>query len=181
MDERGKLYDEWLVARSQAGDATALNELMRRWCPRLHRQARALTGREDAAWDVTQEAAMAIAGRLDRLDDPVAFPAWAFRILHRKAIRWIRNQQRQRRRDQTFQEQAARDHPPRHEDPREAALAEALAGLPPESRALMTLHYFEGLSLGEVAEVLGIPPGTVKSRLYYCRQHLRRHMEEIGL
>ena len=177
MDQREKLYDEWLVARSQAGDAGALDDLVRRWHPRLVRQARALTGDGDAAWDVAQEAWMAMVRGLDRLDDPVAFPAWAFRILHGKAIDWIRKQQRRRNRDRTFEELANAPPPVSHADGKDVALEAALAALPAESRALLGLFYFEELSVAEIAEVLGIPPGTVKSRLYHCRRQLRRHME----
>jgi len=177
MDQREKLYDEWLVARSQTGDAGALDELVRRWHPRLVRQARALTGDGEAAWDVAQEAWMAMVRGLDRLDDPVAFPAWAFRILHSKAIDWIRKQQRRRKRDQSFEEMANAPPSPSRADGKDIALEAALDSLSSECRALVGLYYFEQLSVAEIAEVLGISPGTVKSRLYHCRNQLRRHME----
>lgn len=178
MDQREKLYDEWLVARSQAGDAGALDELVRRWHPRLVRQAVALTGDGEAARDVAQEAWMAMVRGLDRLDDPVAFPAWAFRILHRKAIDWVRKRQRRRKRDHSFEEMANAPPPPARADGKDAALEAALQSLSPEHRAMVSLFYYEQLSVAEIAEVLGISPGTVKSRLYHCRQQLRRHMEE---
>lgn len=177
MDQREKLYDEWLVARSQTGDAGALDELVRRWHPRLVRQARALTGDGEAARDVVQEAWMALVRGLDRLDDPVAFPAWAFRILHSKAIDWIRKQQRRRKRDQSFEEMANAPPPPSRADGKDVALVAALKTLTPEQRALVNLYYFEQLNVAEIAEVLGISPGTVKSRLYHCRQQLRRRLE----
>lgn len=178
MDQREKVYDEWLVARSQAGDAGALDELVRRWHPRLVRHARTLTGDREAASDVAQEAWMAMVRGLDRLDDPVAFPAWAFRIVHSKAIDWVRKQQRRRSRDQTLEELANAPPPTPRADGKDVALEAALDALAPDSRALLGLFYFEELSLAEIADVLGIPPGTVKSRLYHCRQHLRRLMED---
>jgi RNA polymerase sigma-70 factor (ECF subfamily) len=178
MDQRDKLYDEWLVAASQAGDAGALDELVRRWHPRLVRQACALTGDGEAARDVAQESWMAMVRGLDRLDDPVAFPAWAFRVLHGKAIDWIRKQQRRRKRDRTFEELANAPPPSSRADGKDVALEAALETLPPERRALVGLFYYEQLSVAEIADVLGISPGTVKSRLYHCRHQLRRHMEE---
>jgi RNA polymerase sigma-70 factor (ECF subfamily) len=114
---------------------------------------------------------------LDRLDDPVAFPAWAFRILHSKSIDWIRKQQRRRKRDQLFEEMANAPPPPSRADGRDIALEAALDSLSSECRALVGLYYFEQLSVAEIAEVLGKSPGTVKSRLYHCRNQLRRHME----
>ncbi len=178
MNQRDKLYDEWLVAASQAGDAGALDELVRRWHPRLVRQACALTGDGEVARDVAQDAWMAMVRNLGHLDDPVAFPAWAFRILHGKAIDWIRKQQRRRRRDHAFEELANAPPSPPRADGKDVALEAALEILSPEQRALVNLYYFEQLSVAEIAEVLGISPGTVKSRLYHCRQQLRRRLEE---
>ncbi len=178
MDQREKLYDEWLVARSQAGDAGALDELVRRWHPRLVRQAVALTNDGEAARDVAQEAWIAMVRGLGRLDDPVAFPAWAFRVLHRKAIDWVRKRQRRRKRDRSFEEMANAPPPPSRADGKDVALETALQSLSAEQRAMVGLFYYEQLSVAEIADVLGISPGTVKSRLYHCRQQLRRHMEE---
>jgi len=59
-----------------------------------------------------------------------------------------------------------------------ADLREALAGLPGCDRAILSLRYEDNFSTAEIAEILGIPPGTVKSRLHHARQRLRRFLEE---
>ncbi len=166
------------MVRSQGGDASALDELVRRWTPRLLRHVRLLT-HEDAAWDVTQEIWLAIVKKLADLDEPGAFPAWAFRIAHGKSVDWVRKQQRRRRLDEHLEAQSDTPDSTPLEDPRGEALAQALKMLPTEGRALISLYYFEGLTIGEIAEALGIPVGTVKSRLHHCRIQLRRTMEEM--
>jgi RNA polymerase sigma-70 factor (ECF subfamily) len=59
-----------------------------------------------------------------------------------------------------------------------ADLREALADLPGRDRAILSFRYEDNFSTAEIAEILGIPPGTVKSRLHYARQRLRRFLEE---
>lgn len=75
------VYDELLVLRCQEGDQDALDELVARWQRRLFDHARRLTQQTDAAWDVVQEAWMAIVRGIGRLQDPASFRPWAYRIV----------------------------------------------------------------------------------------------------
>ena len=167
-----EVVDELLVMRCQDGDAEALDMLVRRWQKRLWRHAFRLTGRRDAAWDAVQEAWLAIVRGIGRLSDPACFRRWAYRIVTHKAIDWVRRRRRRRA------EADAADP-----DPVAPAAADAdaatdmrtvLASLPTEQRALVSLRYLEELSLIEIAEILDIPAGTVKSRLHDARAALRR-------
>jgi len=177
-DRRDPLHDELLVLRSQRGDAQAFDELVGRWQDRLWRHARRVVGEEEAAWDVVQEAWVSVVKGLTRLDSPALFPAWAYRIVSHKAIDWIRRRQTRRameRRALDEAERASREGPP---DDREAvALREALGRLEADQRAILSLKYDEGFDIGEIAAILGIPAGTVKSRLHYAREALRRVLE----
>lgn len=80
MNQNERINDELLVIRAQEGAVEALSELIQRWQDRLWRLAWRLTDDEQAAWDVLQEAWIVISRRIRRLDDPAAFPAWAYRI-----------------------------------------------------------------------------------------------------
>jgi RNA polymerase sigma-70 factor (ECF subfamily) len=132
--------------------------------------------RDDAAaWDVLQEAWMGVLRGLRRLHDPAAFPGWAYRIVTFKCADFTRRHRRHKR-------AAARQAPPASdpdtgEDADVNALRAALGELSMEQRAILSLHYLEGLKVERVAEVLGVPAGTVKSRLHHARAALKERLE----
>jgi RNA polymerase sigma factor (sigma-70 family) len=177
MDQtRERTIDELLVTRCQEGDRECFNLLIRRWQRRLWRYASGLTGSDDAAWEVTQETWMAILRQIRKLSDPAWFGAWAYRIVRNKCADYCCRANRQRHlADSLAERQKANGHSPQ-EGP-SAAVAEALRRLPPDRQELLTLKYREDLNIIEIAVVLGIPAGTVKSRLYHAREQVRRILE----
>lgn len=179
MSPQERINDELLVLRCQEGDSAAFDLLVGRWQERLWRHAWRLTGDEDAAWDVLQEAWIGISRGLGRLDDAAAFPAWAYRIVSHKCRDWIRREQRRRRTVEDYSDQvqqAGQQASGAHEQ--SANLKKALARLPGRDRAILCLRYEEGFDTAEIADVLHIPAGTVKSRLHYARRRLRKYLEE---
>ncbi len=181
MNQNERINDELLVIRAQEGVAEALSDLVSRWQDRLWRLAWRLTDDEQAAWDVLQEAWIVISRRIGRLGDPSAFPAWAYRITSNKSRDWIRRRQRMRRADEAYGERwREADGGENHAERQYADLREALADLAGRDRAILSLRYEDGFSTAEIGEILGIPAGTVKSRLHYARQRLRRFFEEDG-
>ena len=92
-----QLVDQLLVMRCQEGDSQALEEIVSRWQRRLWFHAYRLSGSQEAAWDIVQEAWLGILRGLKRLDDPAKFRAWAFRIVTHKAVNWVQSQQSARR------------------------------------------------------------------------------------
>ncbi len=179
MDQNERINDELLVIRAQEGAAEALAELVQRWQDRLWRLAWRLTDDEQAAWDVLQDAWIVISRRIGRLADPAAFPAWAYRITSNKSRDWIRRRQRIRRADEAYgrrwREAEDGENPTQRQH---AELRDALADLSGRDRAILSLRYEDDFSTAEIAEILGIPSGTVKSRLYHARQRLRQFLEE---
>jgi len=166
-----QLVDEALVLACQQGRADAMDQLVRRWQGRLCAHARSLIGREDAAREVLQNAWLGIIRGIRKLNDPERFRAWAYRIVTHKAADWIKHHQRSRR----FAEELVAEPPaPETDTPRAADIREALNQLPTGCRAILTLRYLESFSVSEIAEALGIPPGTVKSRLYHARENLKQ-------
>lgn len=170
--------DELLVIRCRHGDARALDELLGRWQERLWHYAWRQTKDEAAAWDILQETFLAIARDIGKLELSAAFGAWAYRIASHKARDWMRQGERRRRREHDFAEswqiENASAAPAWSDLDR---LKEALEGLSPNERSLLTLRYEDDLDLGEIAQVLGVPVGTVKSRLHHTRERLRNVME----
>ncbi len=167
-----QLVDELLVMECQDGSVKALELLVSRWQKRLWQYAYRLTGSTEAAWEVTQESWLGVVRGISRLNDPARFQPWIYRIVTRKADDWIARRAKARRR----QAEAMPEEPesgPSHE--REVAddLQNVMNRLPEPSRIVLTLYYLEGLPVAEIARVLGIPVGTVKSRLHAARSELK--------
>ena len=175
------IEDELLVLRCQAGDGEALRALVTRWQPRLGRVARHLTGDREAAGDVLQDAWLAIVRGIRRLDDPARFRTWAFRIVTNRCTDWVRRRVVRRK----FASDARNAGAPMSGDdsgesdsaPEIAQLRDALTKLPEEQRTAVALHYLDGMGIAEIARVLDVPAGTVKSRLFHARERLRIAME----
>jgi RNA polymerase sigma factor (sigma-70 family) len=174
------IYDEWLVLRAQSDDAAALKELFDRWQPRLMRLARRLTDTIDGAADVTQLAWVAIIGGLSRLSDPACFRRWAYRIVTNKAADFVRARQQDRVRMKSLSAESC----PRQTGETNSVeqddiflLYEAIGQLSMEHRSILLLFYIEELPLTEIAEIVNVPLGTVKSRLHYAKSKLLLKLE----
>lgn len=169
----GRIFDELLLVSARRGDRRAAERLAVRWQPRLLRTARRLLGNEEEARDAVQEAWIAICRGWLSLKDPARFPPWAFTILRRKCADRIRSNQRGRA--QHALEGDAQQVPGAPEDA--AAIRQALGHLGPEHRLAIVLFLGEGLTLAEIADVTGVPVGTVKSRIFHARRQMRAALE----
>ncbi len=175
------IQDELLVIQCREGNDEALETLIARWQPRLGRFAWRFTGEREAARDVVQDAWLAIVRGIRRLDDPARFRAWAYRIVSNKCADWIRRRgvRRSATRDMG---NAAGPSSVEYVNVTEsngetARLREALKELPDQQRAILSLHYLDGMGLAEIAEAIDVPVGTVKSRLYHARNRLKETLE----
>ncbi len=179
MGQRQPVADELLVLRCQEGDPAAFEELVSRWQERLWRHAWRLMGREDMAWDVLQETWIAVSRGLRRLEDAAAFPRWAYQIVSHKCRDRIRQERRRRKLSAAYWERLAQaDSDAAATSPQDVDLGEALRQLSGPDRAILALRYEEGFDTAGIAAILGVPEGTVKSRLYYARKRLRAMLEE---
>ena len=178
MDQRERIENELLVLRCQEGDVAAFEQLVNRWQERLWRHAWRLTGEESAAWDALQEAWIGISRGLYRLAEPAAFSAWAYQIVGHKCRDWLRRHRRQRQLDELYSEEVHESYGPEQEPEQYADLREALARLLGPDRAIIALHYEDGFGTAEIAAILGVPEGTVKSRLFHARKRLRIFLEK---
>ena len=154
--------DAVLVRAAQAGSAEAVAELFRRHWPRAHRAAYLVVHDAAAAEDIAQEAFVAAVGALHRFDRRRPFAPWLHRIAVNPAIDFARA--RETRREAAGVALPDRGAPDVADAPGGEVVA-ALAALPADQRAVIVLRHLLGFTPGEVAAALGLPRGTVNSRL----------------
>ena len=163
-----------MVLRSQADDREALGSLLQSVQAALFRYIAHLVG-PDAADDVLQDVFLEICRHIRALHEPEFFRAWAYRIATRASFSCI---QRRRLWLTRHDEEVELDALPAGGEADKALLAHEIQPLlewaSPASRAILALHYLEGLTIHEVAAVLQLSEGTVKSRLAYGLNSLRR-------
>lgn len=167
--------DTDLVAAGRNGDRDALDALLRRHQPRLYAVCRRLTGNHHDAGDACQEALMAIVRGLGSFDGRSAFSTWAYRVTTNTCLDELRRQRR--RPEPRNPEETGRDTPSATIGPDEHVAVRldidaALATLAPEFRAAVVLRDLCALSYEEITETLGIPAGTVRSRIARGRASL---------
>jgi RNA polymerase sigma-70 factor (ECF subfamily) len=179
--EHQRREDAWLVLHAQAGDRAALEVLLERAYTLLQPYARIMIDDEDLRGDVLQEILVLVFRKLASLREPRAFRVWVRRIASREIFRTLR---RVRHHEQT-REELSPDMAAEPDDPLAFAgvmecLPSLLERVSPASRAVIALHYLEGLTLDEVGAVLALPIGTVKSRLAYGLTLLRPLLQADG-
>lgn len=164
-----------LVARAKGGEEAAFAELARQSVDRLFSIAFRILRDVDAANDAAQEALVKIWQQLPRLREVERFEAWSYRILVNACYAEARKLRRAPPPGLT---------PPLvgDEDPIAAVadrdeLERAFDRLPAEQRAALVLQHYADLSLAEIAEIMGTPIGTVRSRLHYARDAMRAALE----
>lgn len=174
-----QILTEWLVLSAQGGNAEALDQLLRIWYPKLLRYASHQVQNSEAAKDVVQEALMTVAKRIAKLDDPAAFPKWTYQILQRRGVDYLRKEIRSRRNSAAGGSLNGEiDDKSTINLDSQIMLNKALADLSPDRYQIVHLRYLIGLDLKEIAAVIGIPTGTVKSRLHSARTQLRALLTE---
>jgi len=175
-----------LIARAQAGDTEAFGLLVKRYMRQAYFSALGLVGSREDALDLSQEAFARAFHARKAIDPARPFYAWYYTILRRLCLNWLRDRRNRRERLEEagwWIEQVALvqiDPPDRALERREAhrRIAGALAQLSDAEREVLVLKEFEGLKYREIAERMGIPIGTVMSRLYSARAHLAGALEE---
>ena len=157
------LSDHELAAAAAAHDRLALETLLARHADRIHAVCRRVLAHPEDALDATQEAMIAIARGISRFDGRSLFTTWLYRVATNAALDEARRRNRRPRPVEHLPERPAADATDRIAD--QMAIDAALSQIPPEFRAAVTLRDLAGLDYAEIAELLEIPPGTVRSRI----------------
>ena len=172
-----RTHEMLLVLRSQSGDRDALEELLRGTQMFLLPYIRRMVGAQGTE-DVLQDVFVQICRNLRSLDEPKFFRAWAYRISTRAAFAFLR---RKHLWEDRHEDSIEVDNLPDFQEEDAAILVAELhallAQVSPASRAVLDLHYLEDLTIQEVAAILQLSAGTVKSRLAYGLKSIRNATE----
>jgi RNA polymerase sigma-70 factor, ECF subfamily len=176
MPRAGRDERAW-VRGAQAGSASDLEALFRLHWPRAYRAAYLVVHDRGAAEDIAQEAFLAAVRALDTFDRRRPFGPWLHRIVVNRAIDWTRARSLRREvGDEALGSTEARPEPRSQGVSGETTAA--LAALPPDQRAVIAMRYLLEYSPGEIARMLGLPRGTVNSRLRRGLDALQGRIEE---
>jgi RNA polymerase sigma-70 factor, ECF subfamily len=163
----------WLALRAQAGDREAFDPLFRLLQGPLYRYIFSVVGARALAEDVLQEVFILIYRKIRWLREPDLLRPWAYRIATREAFKHLKRERRWS--DKAEDESVLLDLPaPSRDDFAPEMVAQLVANLSPASRAVIALHYLHDMPLAEIAEAMGVAVGTVKSRLAYGLDLMRR-------
>lgn len=181
--DRAPEHDGWLLARVHAGDLSALGVLYDRHFRAVLRLARCLMQQESEAEDVAQEVFLTVARAAASFDGRPSSRSWLFGITARLVLNRARRGARflrfvQRLGAQPSEVQVSLPDDTLVQNELRAQLAEALHKLTPAKRVVIVLAELEGLSGPEIAEALGIPVGTVWTRLHHARSALRDQLRQ---
>jgi RNA polymerase sigma-70 factor (ECF subfamily) len=170
-----------LILQLQKGDLQALGGLYDRHRNLVFRTALGITGDAEAAADLLHDTFLRLYRFGHRIDPNRPIEPWLYRMAANMAYTWVKRRGRWMQALREMAEKLARESQtsPSQQVERNEAWAEvrkALQGISPEKRVVVVLYYINDLSINEIAEILELPTGTVKSRLHYGRQALREHL-----
>ena len=181
IDSSHPIENELLAVRCQLGEAAAFDELVERWHGPLWRYIRRMLRDASVAEEVHQEVWLKILRGIDRLRQPERLVPWMFSIARISVLDRLRGRYAESVEVPLGEELPAEESEPIIEIGESELLHDALEDLPLIEREALALFYLRELSLNEVAVVLEIPVGTVKSRLHRARTLLRKKLEQRGV
>ena len=174
------MADRALVERAQRGDRDAYERLALEAGDRLFQVAYRVVRDVDRAQDAVQQTLVAMWTDLATLRDPERFEVWTYRLV----VRFALAESRRNRRMGVIVGALTGDVPERGDAIDEVAVRDQLDGafrsLTPEHRAVIVLHYYVGLPLEDIAVALGVPYGTVGSRLHRATRQMRAALDASG-
>jgi len=178
---RQALEDDLLVTRCKLGERSAFDQLIERWHVPLWKYTRRLTGDDEAAAESVQDVWLRVLRGIVRLRDHERLRAWLFGIARRVVMDRLRDAYAAPAIEAIDLSTIASEEDTRDLELEISALHEELEQLPVIEREVLALFYLQELSLKDLADVLGVPVGTVKSRLFRARNLLRKQLTMKGI
>jgi RNA polymerase sigma-70 factor (ECF subfamily) len=182
------------VARAVAGEEAAFRDLVRRYERPVFSLLYRMVRDRALAEDLAQETFIKVLNGIRSYNPQYKFSSWLFKIAHNAAIDHLRRRELETlsldgsphatggdaRRTPALQLGDRGESPLHHVEARElgAAIEQAIARLRPEYRSCIVLRFVEGYSYEEIAEILDVPLGTVKTHIHRARNELRRYLED---
>ncbi|MBE6985701.1 MAG: sigma-70 family RNA polymerase sigma factor [Ruminococcaceae bacterium] len=179
------------IKKAAKGDASAFEELLLRYHGQIYNLCLRMTGNPDDAADLTQEAFLKVWKNLESFQFDSAFSTWLYRLASNCCLDFLRSQKRRPTVSLTVEneeDEQVMDIPDAQPTPEEQAVKQeekeqlhlAMQMLDEEQRQILTLRVVNDLSYTEIADILRVKEGTVKSRLSRARENLRKKLLEIG-
>lgn len=184
--------DTDLVAKAAAGDGVCFDQLVERYHRQIANFVFRMVGNYETALDLTQEVFIKVYGSLGRYNPEFKFSTWIYKIASNTAIDFLRKQSvavtslyQVGGDDEEFELPIPSKGPSPERalerSERSAQIEEAISKLPPRYRELIVLRHVSELSYDEIAEVTGLPLGTVKNRIFRAREAMRKHLIRLGI
>jgi len=177
MDSESRAQYAWIALRCQAGEPGAFEDLIAVMEQPLLYYATSLTGSQDLALDVLQEAWLRVFRGIHKLNDPGALRAWLYSIVHGIAVDRIRRDISREKAEVGHLDDFQEAEEPSFASDDASAIHEALARIGERHREVLVLHFLEEMPLAEIASVVGCSAGTVKSRLHYAKRAMKEILE----
>ena len=191
MDEDKKNEDTELVALAQKGSTNSFNKLVDKYHSRIYSLTYQMTSNREDAEDLTQEIFIKAFEALPRFKGRSSFYTWLYRIGINKTINYRKKRNRNRpisidaldqdiTYDEVYAELDSKDSPLRHIGLNElqVKLNEAMQKLSFKHRTVVVMHDIEGIPHDEIAKIVGVSVGTIRSRLFYARRQLQADLGE---
>ena len=171
------LVSEDVIDRACRGEPDAQREIYEAFFPRVSRLVRRIVGESDAD-DVSQDAFVQLLSKLNTFQGNSAFATWVHRVAVNQALQHVRF--RNRHPTETLYETAMADQESRQQIGLAELLDVAMRRIDVELRTIFQLKEVDGLAYSEIAQIVGIPEGTVGSRLNRARRELQHQLLELG-
>lgn len=169
--------NEIVIEQAARGEADAQREIYETFYPRVYRLVRRIVGETDAD-DVSQDAFMQLLSKLESFRGNAAFATWVHRVAVNQALQHVRS--RNRHPTEPLYEASMTGQDTRRQAGLSELLDAALRRIDAELRTIFQLKEIDGLAYAEIAQTLGIPEGTVGSRLNRARKELQRELIDLG-
>ena len=192
QDDESRKQDDELIARTQAGDATAFDELIIKYSPRLYGLVYNMTSNHEDTHDLMQDIWAKAFRSITGFRGKSSFYTWIHSIGVNMTINFLKKRSRRFQmslddldsnvqRDKEFIELTSTSTPVRETDLNELQkrLNEAMQKLSNDHRAVVTMFDIQGMPHAEIAKILGISEGTVRSRLFYAHRQLQNFLSEF--
>lgn len=173
--------DKELIRSLQAGDLDALGLLYDRHRNLVYRTALGIINDEEAAADLLQDAFLRLHRFAEKVDAERPLEPWLYRVTANLAYTWMKRRSRwwmalREMGERLLRERSPGPHKMVEDDDDWQRIGEAVSSLPLQQRVVVVLYYINDLPVQEISEILEIPAGTVKSRLFYGRNSLRKKL-----
>lgn len=170
------LSDAILIEKYQKGDINALNMLVKKWHLKFCNLAFWIVKDADVAKDIAQESWAIIINKINDLKEANKFKSWAISIVNRKAIDWVRANNREKNKLKKYFNESDKSNLILENEESlniKKTLLKSIEKLTIEHKMILKLFYTENYTLKEISEILQISVGTVKSRLFHAREKLK--------